>query len=74
MKQHNAPAVRTPEFWLTLLSQALPLLAILGVLLPEELERLQQLAEAVVENGFVFVQAALALGVWIYARVQDLNN
>lgn len=74
MKNHSRPAVRTPEFWLVLLAQALPLLAILGVLAPDEVEVLNELAEAAINNGFVFISSAAALIIWVRERFQDLRN
>ncbi len=58
------PGVKTSEFWLTLLAQVLPVLAISGVLTGEEVETLNQ---AIIEAVKVIGALVVALvPIWRY--------
>ena len=64
------PGYQTTEFWLTLVSQVVPVLVLTGVLDPEDATGVQDGAANAIVTGAAFLQAVATAVMYIYNRAR----
>ena len=64
------PGYATTEFWLTLISQLIPILVLTGLLTPDDATGVQSGLETAVTTGFAFGQAIITLVTYVWGRVK----
>jgi len=64
------PGYQTTEFWLTLVSQLVPILVLTGALSPEEATEVQEGTSNAIVTGFAFIQAVVTAVMYIYNRAR----
>lgn len=64
------PGVKTTEFWLTLGSQVIPVLVLLGVLTEDEGNTANTAWAEIVKSAFALLGAAIPVAVYIWSRAK----